>query len=127
MFKDKEITVKNKAAQLADFLHKEKNVKVVVLDLKKISYTFDYLIICCVDTARRAAALYKAALKFSRKNKLEVYYYQDDSSGQWFVLDYFDFAVHIFTDEAYHFYKLERLWKQARKVEFSQSLNNQKD
>ncbi|MDD4658040.1 MAG: ribosome silencing factor [Eubacteriales bacterium] len=30
--------------------------------------------------------------------------------GEWILLDYLDFVVHIFTSEARDYYQLERLW-----------------
>jgi ribosome-associated protein len=35
--------------------------------------------------------------------------YQD---GEWILLDYLDFVVHVFTPEARDYYQLERLWQQ---------------
>ncbi|MDD2281863.1 MAG: ribosome silencing factor [Eubacteriales bacterium] len=32
--------------------------------------------------------------------------------GEWILLDYLDFVVHIFTPEARDYYQLERLWHQ---------------
>jgi len=37
-------------------------------------------------------------------------------------MDYGDFIVHIFNTEAREFYDLERLWRDARRVELPSSL-----
>lgn len=36
--------------------------------------------------------------------------------GRWALLDYGDFVVHIFLDEARGFYDLERLWADAPRI-----------
>jgi ribosome-associated protein len=36
--------------------------------------------------------------------------------GEWVLLDYFDFVVHVFAPNARMFYGLERLWGNARTV-----------
>jgi ribosome-associated protein len=40
--------------------------------------------------------------------------------GEWILLDYVDFVVHIFLDEKRAFYDLERLWKSARSVDLEE-------
>jgi ribosome-associated protein len=36
--------------------------------------------------------------------------------GRWILLDFGDFIVHVFTEEARRFYGLERLWGDAPNV-----------
>jgi ribosome-associated protein len=38
--------------------------------------------------------------------------------GAWVVLDYGDVVVHVFLDEAREFYGLDRLWADARRVDW---------
>ena len=38
--------------------------------------------------------------------------------GQWVLLDYGDFIVHIFLDEAREFYDLERLWRDVPSLDW---------
>jgi len=62
-------------------------------------------------------ALYEGIVEFSQKNNLNVYHEEKDSSLNWIVIDYFDIVLHIFSEEARKFYDLERLWREAKKVE----------
>ncbi len=44
-------------------------------------------------------------------------YVEGLGDARWVLLDYGDFIVHVFLDEARHFYNLERLWSDAPRVE----------
>ncbi len=39
------------------------------------------------------------------------------SDNRWVLMDYGDFLVHVFLDEARHYYDLERLWGNAPRLE----------
>ena len=38
--------------------------------------------------------------------------------GEWVLMDYVDFVVHVFRDDIRRFYDLERLWADAPRVEW---------
>ena len=42
----------------------------------------------------------------------------DDLS--WVLMDYGDFVVHVFSEDARHFYELERLWADVPKVDWAE-------
>jgi ribosome-associated protein len=39
------------------------------------------------------------------------------TNGEWILIDYGTFVVHVFTDSSRRFYDLERLWRDAERVE----------
>jgi len=39
----------------------------------------------------------------------------------WVLLDYGDFVVHVFNDEARRYYELERLWSDVPKIEWQEA------
>ena len=89
-----------------------------VLDLRDIASFTEFFIICSGANQRQVQAIadqieeqLKKQLQ-TRPVRIEGY-----SSAEWVLLDYGDFIVHIFNKEAREFYDLERLWRDARKVE----------
>lgn len=39
---------------------------------------------------------------------------------RWVLMDYGDFVVHVFLDEARHYYELERLWRDIERLDWRQ-------
>ena len=46
------------------------------------------------------------------------------SSAEWILLDYGDFIVHVFSPASRRFYDLERLWRDAKRVEIQEEVMN---
>ena len=40
-------------------------------------------------------------------------------TAEWILIDYGDFVVHVFDEKARRFYDLERLWREARRLDVS--------
>jgi ribosome-associated protein len=92
---------------------------VVVLDLTKASAFTDFFVICTGANRRQVQAITDAvqealARRGSRPALIEGY-----ERGEWVLIDYFDFIVHVFMPATREFYSLERLWGDAERVDVS--------
>jgi ribosome-associated protein len=88
-----------------------------VFDLKEVTSFTDYFVLCSVANARQGHAVcdeVEKGLKEMGERPLSIEGYQ---AGEWILMDYGDFLVHIFSSTARSFYDLERLWRHARAVE----------
>jgi ribosome-associated protein len=85
-----------------------------VLDMRElISYT-DYLVISTGKSTRQTRRIAEeTGLKLKREHALLPGHIEGEASGEWILLDYLDFVVHVFTPEAREFYRLDVLWKDA--------------
>ena len=97
----------------------KKAADIVILDLRKASAFTDFFLICTGGNLRQVQAIadgIEEALgqKGARPALTEGY-----ERGQWVLLDYFDFIVHIFSPATRQFYDLERLWGDAKKLEIT--------
>jgi ribosome-associated protein len=95
----------------------KKATEVVVLDLRKSEAFTDFFVIATGATARQVHAIADAvetALKAEHVRPSNVEGYR---LGEWVLLDYFDFVVHVFSPSARSFYALDRLWGTAKRIE----------
>ena len=101
----------------------KKAFNLVALDLREIASFTEFFVIASANNQRQVQAIcdeiqeqLKSQLK-SRVVRIEGY-----GSAEWVLLDYGDFIVHVFEQKAREFYDLERLWRDARKVEIPENI-----
>ena len=93
-----------------------KAVDLRVLHLEKVSDFTDYFLICSGTSERQVQAIADAVQERMREEQVRPLHVEGYSRGQWVLLDYGDFVVHIFQEEPRRFYSLERLWGDAPDV-----------
>ena len=93
-----------------------KAVDLKVLHLEKVTDFTDYFLICSGTSERQVQAIADAVLERMREEKVRPLHIEGYNRGQWVLLDFGDFVVHIFQDEPRKFYALERLWGDAPDV-----------
>lgn len=94
---------------------------IVVLDLRDLSTFTDYFVIVTGNSARQNAAISESievALKKSKRLALGV---EGRGPGEWILLDYGSFVVHVFSKQARAHYSLEKLWGDAPRLAWAES------
>ena len=100
---------------------------VSVLELPKESSAFtDYFVVCSGANPRQVQAIADEVDERLSKAGFEPNHREGYDHGEWILLDYVDFVVHIFNESARKFYDLERLWKSAKKLESAVVLGKKK-
>jgi ribosomal silencing factor RsfS len=51
-----------------------------------------------------------------REAKVRPGHVEGYAAGEWILMDYVDFVVHVFTEEKRAFYSLEKLWSDAPRM-----------
>lgn len=95
----------------------KKAVDVRVLDLQEVSSFTDYFLICSGTNPRQNHAISDEIGEQLAKLGIKPVSTEGYQSANWILMDYGDFVVHVFSEEARAFYDLERLWNMAHKVE----------
>jgi ribosome-associated protein len=93
-----------------------KAVDLRVLHLEKVSDFTDYFLICSGTSERQVQAIADSVQERMREERVRPLHVEGYNRGQWILLDYGDFVVHIFQEEPRRFYSLERLWGDAPDV-----------
>jgi len=102
------------AARAAD---EKKAQGVVVLKLSALTEFTDYFVICAGNSTRQTQAIADAVIEELKRFKTRPLHTEGYNNAEWILIDYGAFVVHIFTEESRSFYDLERLWRDAEKVE----------
>ncbi|MBX7170413.1 MAG: ribosome silencing factor [Pyrinomonadaceae bacterium] len=101
----------------------KKAVNTNALDLREIASFTEFFIITSGTNQRQVQAIadeIEEKLKkqlSTRPVRIEGY-----TTAEWVLMDYGDFIVHIFEQKAREFYDLERLWRDAKKVDLPENL-----
>ncbi len=87
---------------------------VVIIDLREaVSYT-DYFVVASAETERQTRRVVEAVLeKMNEEGFRPRTGRRVEEGSAWISLDYLDVVVHVFTDEARDYYRLESLWRVA--------------
>jgi ribosome-associated protein len=88
---------------------------VVVIDLGGICSFTDHFIICTGTSSRHNQTIAEGIDERLRKQGVRPLHIEGNKEGEWILLDYVDFVVHIFTTKAREFYDLERLWRAGKR------------
>jgi len=89
---------------------------IFVLELKEIADFTDYFLVCNGTSSRQVQAISDEIERRLRRSGLRPAHVEGYNHAEWVLLDYVDFVVHIFSEQARGFYDLERLWRTARRV-----------
>ncbi len=96
----------------------KKAFNLVALDLREIASFTEFFIIASGANQRQVQAIAdEISEQLKKQLKSKTVRTEGYSTADWVLLDYGDFIVHIFEQKARDFYDLERLWRDARKVE----------
>lgn len=88
-----------------------------VLSVGKLTSIADYFILTTAGNERQAQAIADNVLdKLKSEMGVRPLLVEGTTPGRWILLDFGDFIMHVFTDEARRFYGLERLWGDAPNV-----------
>jgi ribosome-associated protein len=108
----------NKEDQLSEAIEAALDKKAqdaVVIELGEICSFTDYFLICTGTSTRQTQAIAENIEETLKREGVRPLHVEGHTEGEWILLDYVDFVVHIFSARAREFYDLERLWRAGKR------------
>lgn len=111
---------KDLALKAAKAALQKKAQALVILELIGLTVIADYFVICSGESTTQVKAIadfieHELMLQGIRPIGKEGLNY-----GHWALLDYGDVVIHVFERETREYYSLEKLWMDAKTIEFNE-------
>lgn len=111
------MTILEKVKLAANALDEKKAEDIKIIDISEISTIGDYFLIATGDNQRLVHALCNEVEEKLGKEKIIPKNIEGFQNGNWVLMDYEDFIIHIFDKESRNFYNLDRIWKDGKYIE----------
>jgi len=90
------------------------------IKVRGISSFTDFFLIVTGANRRQAQAISDEIVDQLKRHGSPAARVEGYQNAEWILVDYGDFVVHVFDEKARRFYDLERLWREARRLDVSQ-------
>src|SRR5260370_3153880 len=97
----------------------KKALEHTVLDLRDIAIFTDCFVIMTGTNRRQVQAISDEVVEQLKRAGTRAARVEGYQTAEWILIDYGDFVVHVFDEKARRFYDLERLWREAKRVDIS--------
>ena len=87
-----------------------------LLALDGVASFTGYFLLCTGESTRQVQAIADSIQEQLGQDGMKPHHVEGYPIGEWVLLDYLDFIVHIFSPKARAFYDLERLWRPAARL-----------
>ena len=107
------------ASAAVKVLDSKKAGDIRVLKIDKKTIIADYFVICTGNSSTQIKTLADEVEYQLKVGKIPSVRLEGSDSNEWKVIDCNDIVVHVFSNEARDFYKLEKLWADADEIDIS--------
>lgn len=104
----------------ANALEDKKAEALTILDIHEVSVMADYFIIASGNNVNQVHALCDHVEKELAKQGCQCRQTEGYQNGNWVLMDYGDFIIHIFDKENRLFYNLERIWRDGKEIKIEE-------
>lgn len=99
-------------------LDDNKGENISVIDVRNISPVTDYMVFVSAETEKQVKGLADRVVRELRDAQQLKYWRMDGyDNGEWIIIDYFDFMIHLFTSAKREYYDLENLFGDGERID----------
>ncbi len=88
----------------------------MILEVGPLIGITDYFVVCSGRNERQVSTIVEEVERRLREDEHRPYRREGEREQRWVLIDYLDVVVHVFHEEERDFYRLERLWSDARRL-----------
>ena len=100
-------------------LEAKKGEEMVLLDISQNASFTDYFMIATGRNSRQTQAMADSVMEVLKEEGLSGDHVEGYQRGEWILLDYMSFVVHIFVPGHRSYYNLEKLWGDGKRIRSS--------
>lgn len=108
------------AARAARAAAAKQATDIVALDVHELIVITDYFVICTASSNRQVKTVIEAIEDSIRELGEKPTRREGEDEAGWWLLDYIDVVVHVFGEEEREYYDLERLWRDAPRLDWKE-------
>ena len=96
----------------------KKGVNARILDISAITTISDYFIVTSGNNYNQVRAIAdNVEEELLKKHGMRPERVEGYNNGEWILLDYIDYVIHVFDREQRLFYDIERIWSDGKEIE----------
>jgi ribosome-associated protein len=93
-------------------------IDITVLNLSAAGAFAEYFLLCSGQSQPQIRAIGQAIEERLERAGIHLAHREGKMSAEWVLLDFGYFVAHIFSERAREYYDLERLWRNAERIDF---------
>ena len=98
--------------QINHYLEDIKAIDIIILDVKQQTAITDYMIICSGRSSRHVKSIAQTLVEHMKAEGTPALHATGLDTGEWALIDFGDYIVHVMQPETRAFYNLEDLWQE---------------
>ncbi|MDI6601475.1 MAG: ribosome silencing factor [Thermoanaerobacteraceae bacterium] len=106
------------AGYVAEIMEDKKAEDIEILEIKDLTVIADYFVICTGKNPTQISSICDEIQEKLEEQGIKAGHIEGLRGKNWILMDYGSVVVHIFSPVDRDFYKLDRIWADARRLSY---------